>query len=108
MHLTPYIQLLRIADILSGVVVYSVQADKLSAALYTYMQHFIIMCVHVQVCARCLGVPPEAVFISETSTDTVPNSTPTAASMSTDLYGMAVKVGTLVARVRLFVVIVFS
>ncbi|XP_064383993.1 xanthine dehydrogenase/oxidase-like isoform X2 [Halichondria panicea] len=45
----------------------------------------------VQVCARCLGVPPEAVFISETSTDTVPNSIPTAASMSTDLYGMAVK-----------------
>ncbi len=47
-------------------------------------------------CARCLGVPPEAVFISETSTDTVPNSIPTAASMSTDLYGMAVKVSALV------------
>ncbi|XP_064390120.1 xanthine dehydrogenase/oxidase-like isoform X2 [Halichondria panicea] len=45
----------------------------------------------VQVCARCLGVPPEAVFVSETSTDTVPNSSPSAASMSTDLYGMAVK-----------------
>ncbi len=65
------------------------------------------VCVCVQVCARCLGVPPEAVFISETSTDTVPNSSPSAASMSTDLYGMAVKVGTLVARVR-FVVAVFS
>ena len=44
-------------------------------------------------CARCLGVPPEEVFISETSTDKVPNSSPSAASMSTDLYGMAVKVG---------------
>ncbi len=76
---------------------------------YTYIQHFITMslCVCVQVCARCLGVPPEAVFISETSTDTVPNSSPSAASMSTDLYGMAVKVGTLVTRVR-FVVTVFS
>ena len=46
----------------------------------------------VQVCARCLGIPSETVFISETSTDTVPNSSPSAASVSTDLYGMAVKV----------------
>ncbi len=47
----------------------------------------------LQVCARCLGIPPETVFIAETSTETVPNSSPSAASMSTDLYGMAVKVG---------------
>ena len=47
----------------------------------------------LQVCARCLGVPPEEVFISETSTDKVPNSISSGASMSTDLYGMAVKVG---------------
>ena len=46
----------------------------------------------VQVCAHCLGIPAETVFISETSTDTVPNSSTTGASVSTDLYGMAVKV----------------
>lgn len=46
----------------------------------------------VQVCSRCLGIPSDMVFISGTSTDTVPNSSPSAASVSTDLYGMAVKV----------------
>lgn len=46
----------------------------------------------VQVCAHCLGIHPDTVFISKTCTDTVPNSSPTAASVSTDLYGMAVKV----------------
>merc|ERR1719188_1852220 len=43
-----------------------------------------------QVAARALGVPIEDVYIRETSTDTVPNSSPTAASASSDLYGMAV------------------
>ena len=33
----------------------------------------------------------EKVHISETSTDKVPNASPSAASVSTDLYGMAVK-----------------
>ena len=46
----------------------------------------------VQVCAHCLSIPSETVFISETSTDTVPNASCTGASVSTDLYGMAVKV----------------
>ena len=45
----------------------------------------------VQVCAHCLNVPMDKIHISESSTDKVPNSTPTAASVSTDLYGMAVK-----------------
>ena len=36
-------------------------------------------------------MPMEKVHISETSTDKVPNTSPTAASVSTDLYGMAVK-----------------
>ena len=46
----------------------------------------------IQVCAHCLGVPVEKVHIMDTSTTTVANSSPTAASASTDLYGMAVKV----------------
>ena len=36
-------------------------------------------------------MPMEKVHISETSTDKVPNTSPTAASVSTDVYGMAVK-----------------
>ena len=46
----------------------------------------------VQVCARALGIPPSKVHVSEMATNTVPNASPTAASFSTDLYGMAVKV----------------
>ena len=46
----------------------------------------------VQVCARALGIPPSKVHITEMATNTVPNASPTAASFSTDLYGMAVKV----------------
>ena len=45
----------------------------------------------VQVCARALGIPPSKVHISEMATNTVPNASPTAASASSDLYGMAVK-----------------
>jgi len=44
----------------------------------------------IQVCAKSLGVPHEIVHISETSTSTVPNSSPTAASSGADLNGMAI------------------
>lgn len=44
----------------------------------------------IQIAAQAFGIPDSQVYISETSTNTVPNSSPTAASMSTDLYGMAV------------------
>lgn len=44
----------------------------------------------IQVCARALGVPISEVHISETSTNTVPNTSPTAASASSDLNGMAI------------------
>ena len=46
----------------------------------------------VQVCSKVLDIPYQLIHIQETSTSLVPNSTPTAASFSTDLYGMAVKV----------------
>ena len=46
----------------------------------------------VQVCSHCLNIPLEKIHISETNTDKVPNATATAASISSDLYGMAVKV----------------
>ena len=46
----------------------------------------------VQVCARCLSLPVEKIHISETSTDKIPNASPTAASTGSDLNGMAIKV----------------
>ncbi|XP_066863023.1 xanthine dehydrogenase/oxidase [Kogia breviceps] len=44
----------------------------------------------VQVASRALKIPTSKIYISETSTNTVPNSSPTAASVSTDIYGQAV------------------
>lgn len=46
----------------------------------------------IQVASRVLGVPVEDIFISETSTDKVPNTSPTAASVGSDINGMAVLV----------------
>ncbi|KAL9964447.1 hypothetical protein ACROYT_G028091 [Oculina patagonica] len=46
----------------------------------------------VQIAARCFSIPVSKIHLSETSTNTVPNATPTAASASTDLNGMAVKI----------------
>ncbi|PNT74501.1 hypothetical protein BRADI_1g15800v3 [Brachypodium distachyon] len=43
-----------------------------------------------QVAASSFSIPLSSVFISETSTDKVPNASPTAASASSDLYGAAV------------------
>lgn len=43
-----------------------------------------------QVAATELGIPIDKVFVSETATDKVANTSPTAASASTDMYGMAV------------------
>ncbi|KAJ3256861.1 hypothetical protein HK103_005105 [Boothiomyces macroporosus] len=45
----------------------------------------------VQIAAHELGVPIEKVFLSETRTDLVPNTSATAASVSSDINGMAVK-----------------
>ncbi|KAJ1395253.1 molybdopterin binding aldehyde oxidase/xanthine dehydrogenase [Ochromonadaceae sp. CCMP2298] len=44
----------------------------------------------IQVTAQVLGVSEDLISTSETSTATVANSSPSAASASTDLYGMAV------------------
>uniref|UniRef100_A0A8C2TQH3 xanthine dehydrogenase n=1 Tax=Coturnix japonica TaxID=93934 RepID=A0A8C2TQH3_COTJA len=43
-----------------------------------------------QVASRSLGIPTSKIYISETSTNTVPNTSPTAASVSADINGMAV------------------
>uniref|UniRef100_A0A665VNZ2 FAD-binding PCMH-type domain-containing protein n=1 Tax=Echeneis naucrates TaxID=173247 RepID=A0A665VNZ2_ECHNA len=44
-----------------------------------------------QVASRELRIPPSKIYISETSTSTVPNAPPSAASFGTDANGMAVK-----------------
>ncbi|GFN93063.1 xanthine dehydrogenase/oxidase-like [Plakobranchus ocellatus] len=44
----------------------------------------------IQVVSRELDIPVANIHVSETSTSTVPNTGPTAASMSSDLYGAAV------------------
>lgn len=47
------------------------------------------MRVLLQVAAADLGIPLSSVYIAETATDKVPNSSPTAASASSDMYGSA-------------------
>jgi xanthine dehydrogenase/oxidase len=44
----------------------------------------------IQVAAQCFGISHTMINCLETATTSVANSSPTAASMSTDLYGMAV------------------
>lgn len=44
----------------------------------------------IQVAAHSLDIPTEFVHIAESTTSIVPNAMPTAGSVSTDLYGMAV------------------
>ncbi|CAG7723284.1 unnamed protein product [Allacma fusca] len=44
----------------------------------------------LQVATRELGIEASKIYISETSTDKVPNATPTSASCGSDLFGMAV------------------
>lgn len=43
-----------------------------------------------QVCATAMGVPLRDVHVMRTSTDTAANESPTAASVSSDRYGMAI------------------
>ncbi|KAI6200324.1 Ferredoxin [Aphelenchoides besseyi] len=45
----------------------------------------------LQIAARCLEVDISLIHIQETNTDKVPNTSPTAASVSSDLNGLAVK-----------------
>ncbi|XP_037944035.1 xanthine dehydrogenase-like [Teleopsis dalmanni] len=44
----------------------------------------------IQCAAKALGIPADFIHISEFATDKVPNATPTAASVSSDLNGMAI------------------
>ncbi|XP_071963951.1 xanthine dehydrogenase/oxidase-like [Antedon mediterranea] len=56
---------------------------EMGQGLYTKM---------LQVASRTLKIPSDQIFTYETSTNTVPNASPTAGSISSDLNGMAVKI----------------
>jgi xanthine dehydrogenase/oxidase len=45
----------------------------------------------VQIAARCLGVDISLIHVQETNTDKVPNTSPTAASVGSDMNGLAVQ-----------------
>lgn len=64
-----------------GSVLLSVGGVEMGQGLYTKM---------IQVASKALDIDIAKIHISEMSTDKVPNSVPTAASISSDLYGMAV------------------
>ncbi|XP_041988452.1 xanthine dehydrogenase-like [Aricia agestis] len=64
-----------------GSVLLSIGGIEMGQGLFTKM---------IQVASKALDVDISKVHISEMATDKVPNSSPTAASMSSDLYGMAV------------------
>ena len=46
----------------------------------------------IQIASRVLGIPVENIHIKETNTSITPNPTDTAASSTSDIFGMAVKV----------------
>ncbi|KAJ2950078.1 hypothetical protein O0L34_g11418 [Tuta absoluta] len=64
-----------------GSVLLSIGGIEMGQGLFTKM---------IQVASRALEVDISKIHISEMATDKVPNSQPTAASISSDLYGMAV------------------
>tara|TARA_B100000795_G_scaffold266397_1_gene249521 strand:+ start:2589 stop:5351 length:2763 start_codon:yes stop_codon:yes gene_type:complete len=64
-----------------GTVLVSHGGTEMGQGLHTKM---------IQVAARALGINVNKVHISESSTSSVPNASPTAASASSDMYGMAV------------------
>ena len=64
-----------------GTVLVSHGGTEMGQGLHTKM---------IQVVANCFNIPDNLVQIAETATNVVANSSPTAASSSTDLYGMAV------------------
>ncbi|XP_013187119.1 xanthine dehydrogenase [Amyelois transitella] len=75
-----------------GSVLLSIGGIEMGQGLYTKM---------IQVASRALEVDVSRIHISEMSTDKVPNSSPTAASISSDLYGMAVLDACKTLKIRL-------
>ncbi|XP_038627933.1 xanthine dehydrogenase/oxidase-like [Tachyglossus aculeatus] len=68
---------------------------EMGQGLYTKM---------IQVANRVLGIPMSKIYTCETSTRTVPNTSPTAASVSADINGMAIQAAcqTILQRLKPF------
>ncbi|XP_065173530.1 xanthine dehydrogenase-like [Atheta coriaria] len=64
-----------------GSILLTIGGVEMGQGLYTKM---------IQIAAKVLGVAPGLVHINECATDKVPNSSPSAASVGSDLNGMAV------------------
>lgn len=65
---------------------------QFSEKLFSHSEAFrTVFAVCFQVASRVLGIPSSKIHISETSTNTVPNTSATAASASSDLNGAALK-----------------
>jgi xanthine dehydrogenase/oxidase len=64
-----------------GTVLVSIHGVEMGQGLHTKV---------AQLAANQLGISMECVYVSETSTEKNPNGSPTAGSVSSDLYGMAV------------------
>lgn len=75
-----------------GSVLLSIGGIEMGQGLFTKM---------IQVASRALEIDYTKIHISEMSTDKVPNSSPTAGSISSDLYGMAVVEACKVLKARL-------
>ena len=46
----------------------------------------------IQIASRVLGIPVDKIHVAENSTHVIPHASDTAASHSTDMWGMAIKV----------------
>jgi len=71
---------------------YSVERSSKITECFTVQTWFLLL----QVASRVLKIPTSHIHITESSSQLVPNSSPTAASMSSDLNGMAVVVSNIV------------
>jgi xanthine dehydrogenase/oxidase len=65
-----------------GTVLVSHGGIEMGQGLYTKM---------IQIASKVLDIPVDKIHTAETSTTTVPNASPTAASYSSDINGWAVK-----------------
>ena len=66
-----------------GSILIHIGGVEVGQGLYTKM---------IQIASRVLGISVDHIHIKETNTDITPNVTDTAASSTSDVYGMAVKV----------------
>ena len=68
---------------IDGSILIHIGGVEIGQGLYTKM---------IQIASRVLGIPVESIHIKETNTSVIPNPTDTAASSTSDVFGMAVKV----------------